>query len=527
MNFASIVAFLGGVGLFLLGMRLMTEGLKVAAGPGLRTLLARGTTTLPRAVGSGFAITALVQSSTASIFATIGFVNAGLLTLPQAIGVIYGANLGTTVTSWLVALIGFKLDLMTIALIAIGIGMAMRVAFGAGRKGALGEALAGFGVFFIGIDVLKEAFSGVGLAFATDPTVAHRVLPYIGIGFVLTLVLQSSSAALVITLSAVASGVLPLPVGAAMVIGANVGTTSTAVFAVIGATPAAKRAAAAHVLFNLVVAVVTAVALPLLLWVIAGFGALVLGHPLAAATALACFHTMSKLVGVAVMWPLTGVLTRWLESLFRADADDIARPHYLDRNVAATPALALDAVAMELDHALELARRTATAAITVPAHGGIDVRRGARDLDGLIEAVGDFAAGIDDIERADLIAQALRVNQYLADVAEHSVEFVEHGALAGGIADPELAAALHEINTRAHAALSGGGDHGAGLADFEARYQAVKGQLLRAGAEGRLPVRRMVAALDQISALRRLVDQFTKAAIVFGLFRASLAPAAA
>ena len=516
MTFNGIIGFLGGIGLFLLGMRLVTEGLKVAAGPGLRNLLTRGTTTRARAVGSGFAITSLVQSSSAVTFATIGFVNAGLLALPAAVGVIYGANLGTTVTSWLVAMVGFKFDLKLIALPAIAVGMAMRIGFGARREGALGEALAGFGVFFIGIDVLKEAFSGFSFVFQPDaPAMAHLLLPYVGIGFIMTLVMQSSSAALVVTLSAAASGVLPLPAAAAMVIGSNVGTTTTALFAVIGATAPAKRAAAAHVIFNVVVAVAALMLLPVLLWFIAILGGVIQGQPLTAATALALFHTLTNLTGIILMWPVTDRLTAWLETRFRRVEVDVYSPRFLDRNIAETPSLALEAVMRELARALELARTAATRAITVPTLGRADVQDECAGLERLVGSIGEFATVINDAERAETIAAALRVNQYLADVAEKTVEFMRFGERVGEIGNAEIAAVLMEINTRAHAVLAGTGDMASIRAEFEMRYQTAKSELLRAGAERRVPVQQMVSALDQISALRRLVDQFTKATIVF------------
>ena len=165
MNLHLALTFLGGVGLFLLGMRLMTDGLKVAAGDALREILARGTATTPRGIISGIGITAVVQSSSAVIFATVGFVNAGLLTLFQAIGVIIGSNIGTTATSWLVALVGFKVDLQALALPAVAIGMLLRVTGQGKRRAYLGDALTGFGIFFLGLDVLKASFGDFGEGF--------------------------------------------------------------------------------------------------------------------------------------------------------------------------------------------------------------------------------------------------------------------------------------------------------------------------------------------------------------------------
>lgn len=506
MTYTGIIHFFGGVGLLLLGMRLMTDGLRIAAGSQLRGMLARGTTTQARAVGSGFAITAVVQSSSAVTFATIGFVNAGLLALPAAIGVIYGANLGTTVTSWLVATVGFKLELKAIALPAIALGMALRIGFGRRRKGALGEALAGFGVFFIGVDLLKEAFEGMDALVQVDREgqgVLH-LLSFAGVGFLMTLVMQSSSATIAITLSAAASGVVPLPVAAVMVIGADVGTTSTAVLASIGATSAARRAAAAHVLFNLVLAAAALLMLPALMWLV---------RPLEPAIALAAFHTLTKVAALALMWPLTTRLTSLLERRFRSGDEDAARPRFLDRNVGRTPVLALNALAQELERAHELARNAATTAVGAPPAGSEQVAEACDNLTRLLGAINEFADGMSrDSAQAEPVVRALRVGQYLADIAERAGEYVERGIEAGQAADAESAAGVRELRTRALAVLTGAGDGDAAQSEFELHYQSVKAQLLRAGAEGRLQIRQMAAILDQLSALRRLLDQAVKAA---------------
>ncbi|MDP1555915.1 MAG: Na/Pi symporter, partial [Hyphomonas sp.] len=150
---------LGGVGLFLLGMNLLTDGLKLAAGDGLRAILRRWTGTPIRGLSAGAMLTGLVQSSSAVTVATIGFVNAGLLTLNQAVWVIFGANIGTTMTGWLVSLIGLKIDVGAMALPFIGIGMLGRlVTAHRPRASGIGQAVAGFGLFFLGIGILKDGF---------------------------------------------------------------------------------------------------------------------------------------------------------------------------------------------------------------------------------------------------------------------------------------------------------------------------------------------------------------------------------
>ena len=158
----SVNVLLGGVGLFLLGMALMTDGLKTTAGPALGRLLASSTQTRWRGLVSGVVVTALVQSSSAVTVAAIGFVNAGLLTFGQSLWVIFGSNVGTTMTGWLVALIGLKIKVEAAALPMIGIGMALRLTGAESRRGAAGTALAGFGVLFLGIGLLQQAFAGAG-----------------------------------------------------------------------------------------------------------------------------------------------------------------------------------------------------------------------------------------------------------------------------------------------------------------------------------------------------------------------------
>src|SRR5690606_2364385 len=202
-----IITLFGGIGLFLLGMRLMTDGLTASAGGGLRTILAGATRSRRRALASGMLITTGVQSSSAVIFATIGFVNAGLLSLGQSIGLVYGANLGTTLTSWLVALAGFNLHLRALALPATGVGALAWAVSRASRCGAPGQAAAGFGLFFLGIDVLRDAFDGLGGMFSLqgqDAGTAVGIAAFVLSGIAITLLTQSSSATLAITLTAAA-----------------------------------------------------------------------------------------------------------------------------------------------------------------------------------------------------------------------------------------------------------------------------------------------------------------------------------
>ncbi len=344
-----ILTLLGGVGVFLVGMTLLTDGLKVAAGGALRGILARFTGNRFAAAGSGALITALVQSSSATTLATIGFVSAGLMTFPQAVGVIFGANVGTTSTGWLVSAVGFKTDVADIAFPFIGVG-ALLMLLTSGRRAAVGTALAGFGLIFVGIDFLQEGMAD--LAGDIDPgtfrgdTLAGRML-LVGVGVALTVLMQSSSAAIATTLSALNAGAIDLNEAAALVIGQNLGTTVTAIIAALGASTAARRTAVAHTLFNAVTAVIALAALPLFIRIATGMTED--GDP---ALALAAFHTVFNLAGVALLLPVLGTFSAFVARIVPERGPLLTAN--LDPRVAAVPSIGIDA-----------ARRTQAAIATV------------------------------------------------------------------------------------------------------------------------------------------------------------------
>jgi phosphate:Na+ symporter len=527
MNVALVAAVLGGVGLFLLGMWLMTEGLKLAAGRALRRILTRSTRTIPHGIASGAFITAVVQSSSAVTVATVGFVNAGLIGLAPAIAVIYGANIGTTMTGWLVAVIGFHVNIAAFALPAIGLGMLARLFGAEGRLAALGQALAGFGLFFLGIDFLKDAFSGLGDAFdlaAMGGGGVLALLGFVGAGIVLTTLMQSSSAAMAITLTAAAGGTIPLNAAAAVVIGTNIGTTSTAALAAIGATPNARRVAAAHVVFNVIAGAAALVLLPVLIalldflqpWFGAGGGY---------ATLLAAFHTLFNVLGVVIVAPATTRLVGFLETRFRAGEEDEARPKYLDRNVVATPVLAMHALARELGRLGEIARRMLKGALSTELAPARELTRDKMVLDRLVEVIGEFSARLQRVnlpaELNNVLPNALRVSRYYGETAE----LAQRVSRAQGQAEPlparEIADAVHEFRAATirlvDAADAGAGGFSSGaltveLDRYQERYQALKAELLRAGTETRIPVRQMVNTLDMLSDVRRAGEQMVKAA---------------
>lgn len=540
MNFASIAATtVGGLGLFLLGMSMMTDGLKLAAGPALTHILAAATRTRWHALGAGMLVTALVQASGAVTVATIGFVNAGLLGLAPALWVLFGANVGTTMTGWIVALVGLKFDIQMLALPLIGVGVVLKLTGERSRRGALGGALAGLGLLFLGIAMLQSAFGGLaGQVTLPQGEGALAVLAQVGVGLAMTVLMQSSSAAIAIALTAAQGGLIPLHGAAAVVIGANIGTTVTAVLATLGATPNARRAAAAHVLFN---ALTGLVALALLPWLVAELarGAERLGMGGDVAAVLALFHTCFNLLGVVLMWPLADRLARWLGQRFRAREEVQGQPRYLDDNVLAVPELAVQALESEVARAGALAAGMVRRALE-------GAPRDALDGDGAVfasldQAIIDFAArlGRSPMMQAssERVAQVLRLHRYHETAAEQAqigagLRAVEAGtgpraalapapeadaAARGGPALPQQGTVLGRVQAgwcrlAQNLLTARGAAATPARGAMETGYQDMKAALLRAGAAGAIGLDPMEEALRRWSALRRAVQQLDKAA---------------
>lgn len=353
---------LGGIGLFLLGMSLMTDGLKAAAGGALRTILERRVSSPGRGVFWGCVLTALVQSSTATTMTTIGFVSAGLLTFPQAVGVILGANLGTTSTGWLVSLLGFKVSVGAFALPLVFAGSVMRL-FGRGRMAQLGLAIAGFGLLFVGLATLQSGMSWLAERFSPSdlpqPTVMGRIM-LVGIGLAMTVVMQSSSAAVATTLTALHAGAIELDQAAALVIGQNIGSAVTSAIAAIGGSTAAKRTALSHVLFNVVAAGVAVIGLSVLTW-----GAeWIRSHAgeNGDAIAIAAFHTLFNLFGVAMLLPVIGRFSRLIERILPERRSSMLA--HLDPQIRETPSVASEAVRRTLLEATAIIARASVGALT-------------------------------------------------------------------------------------------------------------------------------------------------------------------
>lgn len=507
---ASMVSTLvGGIGLFLVGMILLTEGMKAFAGDSLRRFLARFTGGRISALLSGTALTAIVQSSSATTLATIGFVSAGLIGFEQAVGVILGANLGTTSTGWLVSALGLKFSVTKVALPLVGVGALLRLV-ARGRWAHLGFALAGFGLIFVGIDTLQLGMQS--LATRLDPA----SLPGAGIGgrlllglfgALMTVVMQSSSAAMATTLTALHSGSIDPTQAAALVIGQNVGTTVTAGLGSIGASAPAKRTALAHVLFNLVTGVLAFLLLPLLVsgiqrggrWLGVDDGAL----------QLAAFHTVFNVLGVCLFLPVLGGFARLLNHLVPERGPHLTR--LLGPMVAKSP-LAVDAAVLTaraiLEELLTLLRRRLSP--ERPAH---PAERRERVLDAL-RTTREFLAGVPSavqlgerhyarhvslmhvLDHLDRLAEAAGESPGLERVLEAEEVRVVHAKLVAAVhaarealrADASVPHSLLEDTSRAIAA----------------ERKRSRPHLLTATAQGKLPPIRGATILETVRWLDRL-----------------------
>jgi phosphate:Na+ symporter len=335
------VYLLGGIGLFILGMVLMTDGLKTLAGSSLRSALSRFTGGRFQSILSGIGITAIMQSSHATLIATIGFVSAGLLTFEQSIGIVIGSHIGTTSTGWLVSVVGLKMKISMLSLPAIGIGAMMRL-MGRERTSNIGLVIAGFGLIFLGIDTLqsgmKDLAGSINLTTFSDSGIRSRFV-LVALGIAMTIVLQSSSAALTITLTALNAGTLSVEQSAALVVGQNVGTTLTAAIAAMGGSTAAKRTAAAHIIFNCATAFCIFFVLPVFVH------ALVLALGKAGVTdptiILPAFHTAFNIAGMFIALPMIGPFSRFIIRLIPERGPAFTR--HIDSSVAAIPAVAIEA----------------------------------------------------------------------------------------------------------------------------------------------------------------------------------------
>jgi phosphate:Na+ symporter len=373
--FFTILKIVGALGFFMYGMKVMSEGIQKAAGESMRKAISTMTSNRFLGVGVGFLITALLQSSSATTVMTVSFVNAGLLSLVESAGIMMGANIGTTITGWLVNIVGkFKIAAYALPIIAVGFPMLFS---NRGNIKDWGQFLIGFALLFIGLSELKHSVPELG---AESPLVQFftnyanfgivTTLIFVVLGTLVTIVMQSSSAAMTLTLTLVMVDVIPLQVGAAMILGENIGTTITAELASLVGNVHAKRSARIHSMFNIIGVSWMIFALPYVLKHIvpivtvsaANMMGMDIGNgdpftdPSAASLGLAVFHTMFNLMNVIMLIAFVPWLVNTAIRTVKAKDEEDEEFHlqFINSGLMNTPALSLVSARKELDEFAKL-----------------------------------------------------------------------------------------------------------------------------------------------------------------------------
>lgn len=517
-----IVQVLGGIGLFLLGMLLMTDGLKSLAGEALRTILAKAVRGPVSGVICGAGATALVQSSSATTLTTIGFVSAGLITFTQSVGVIFGANIGTTSTGWIVSQLGFKLSISAVAMPMVFLGVLMRLLFRQ-RFDAIGSTIAGFGLIFIGLDVLQTGMGSLAEQFSADdlPGSAEGLLGallLVGVGIVMTVVMQSSSAAVATTLAALHADAIDINQAAALVIGQNIGTTVTALIASIGASIPARRTAASHILFNVFTAIVALALLPVFSKVMNEYVSD--GGANADVTAIAAFHTAFNVLGVAILLPVIKPFCRLIERMIPQREPSLTR--FLDPSVIRLTSVAVEAARHTL---IEIVREI-TEAIEPAVMGNHTARSMHQALNEVINALEETRRFLNRLtaesqtpKQSDRLLAVLHAADHVMQLKEVCLEdWPSQRALRDPIA-LEFGEKLHErwpdlrawfANPDASAPQDSLQKTSEAIAQ---RRRDVRRELLEATADGKRNAQDTLALLEAI----RLIDQ-----VAFHLWRSAL-----
>ena len=359
-----------GVAIFLIGMVFMEDGFKIFSGGLLERALEKSTKSMPRAVGTGILATAIVQSSSLISIIIISFLSAELITLSGAIGVVFGSNIGTTATAWIVSSFGVKIDIAHYAMPMLVFGVIFRFSKHKAYKG-LGNILIGLGFVFLGIGYMKEGFetmkAGIDLAQYVMEGY-YSILIYILLGSLSTIIIQSSSATMALIITALAAGQITYLNGIELAIGANIGTTVTAIIGSLSSNSNGKRLAVAHFIFNFVTGAIAIVFLFQLAELVNFISYRIGIADTDYAMKLALFHTIFNFIGVFVMLPFTSKLVLYLESLFIDVDKDISRARYLDNIVTEVPEAAIAALKKETVHLYDNATEALSHALSLHRH---------------------------------------------------------------------------------------------------------------------------------------------------------------
>jgi len=420
-----------GVAIFLFGMLSLEEGFKTFTGGTLEKILKASTNRLWKSMAFGVVTTTIMQSSSLVSVITISFLSAGLLELSSAIGIIFGANLGTTTGAWLVAGFGLKVNLSAYAMPMLVFGILLIFQKPKNLKGA-GYILTGLGFLFLGIHYMKEGFDSFGQTInLAEYSIAGYpgVFAFAGIGVLATVVMQSSHATLVLILAALAAQQISYENALALAIGSNVGTTITAIIGSLGSSADGKRLAIAHLVFNVVTGIIAIVGIYQLMrfvgWVSAYLGIAAENYTLQ----LAVFHSVFNLLGIIVMLPLLNWLVKFLERLFADQPFEVEQPVYLSEATRSMPEAAVEAVRKETARLYDLAVSVIT--------DGLSIQRDALQSGKKPKQVVKQSSAVID-EDIDTLYETKLKSLY-----GKIVEFVIHAK--GGYAEGRLKEELHEL----------------------------------------------------------------------------------
>ena len=360
---------IAGITIFLIGMVFMEDGFKLFSGGVIEKALKKTTSSVPKAIGAGFVATAIVQSSSLLTIIVISFLSAELISLSGAIGVIFGSNIGTTATAWIVSAFGVKIKIAQFALPMIIFGVVFRFKNTKAYQG-LGTILVGLGFVFLGIGYMKEGFDtlndGINLAsYAMDGYLG--VFVYVLIGAIVTVVIQSSSATMALIITALATGQIEYFNALELAIGANIGTTVTAILGALGSNANGKRLAVAHLIFNIVTGFVAIIFLYQLASLVTYLSVFIGIDAKDYAMQLALFHTIFNVLGILVVAPFTSYLVNFLESLF-VEIKDVDKARYLDDVVINVPEAAIEAIRKEVEHLYDNSVEVISHALSLHRH---------------------------------------------------------------------------------------------------------------------------------------------------------------
>lgn len=496
----SAIRALGGLAFFLLGMLTMTEGLRGLAGAGLERALHRLTRSPASGALTAALFTALIQSSSATIVLAIGLVGSGVLEFASAIGIVLGSNVGTTVTGWLVAMLGLDLELANVAPVALFVGVLARL-FARGRARNAGAALAGFALLFLGIDALRTglaSFESVVRPSHFPPDTWTGRLELVGIGAAITLVTQSSSAGVALAIVALSQGIVVFPQAAALVIGMDVATTATAAIATIGASLPARRTGLAHVFFNLLTGVFAFALLPVYARAMEQLAPELLGaRP---EIALVGFHTLFNVLGVAAMLPFAQPFARAVEFLVRERAHPFTRR--LERRLLTEPAIAARALGPTLE---ELARETFDVLADEIANGERELHR-LEPIERAVAATQEYLAAIPIAPRRPSAAPSIAEQRVIN--ALHCLDrlgrLIDRGRQRDRIESLRSDAALRELAARVEALLREAASatsarteaFAKGAAELEASEHAARERFIAESATGRATTEDTLRRMD-------------------------------